>query len=406
MTLLEVSDWEKYSSVRTWKKNLISKNFNKEITDNAWTTKRTYFLRFLKFTGINPDELIELAKQDNESVRDLVDDFYRELIKTIQKSSASTACYSMLRGFFSNNGIITQFWSSPKIGVLQSHITDEQNPIFIKTDSGYQLDRDFIKRFLEILGFRNKIIALCMLSSSLDPSDILSLKIEDVKYQKEENIYIHGQRPKSGEVYKTFFSKECSKLVREYIELERKNALDEEILFIPEAKQLSKQYQKITGKKFYENKVRVAEFPYCTPMSGVNLDVIFRRTSKKLNIHCKRRQAQPFRPKRFRHTFQQCCSRSGIPETIIDSFMGHKGSINKQYETGIKYELLDYYEQVEPMLTIYEDISKSSKIVELEKKLSRLEEKKESFTDFGEEMLNRIKKLEMENKELRDKIQS
>lgn len=406
MTLLEVTDWERFSAVRTWKKNLTSKNFNKELTDNAWNSKRTYFLKFLKFTKMNPDELIELAKKDNESVRDLVDDYYRELTKTIQKSSASNACYSVLRGFFSNNGIITQFWSSPKIGVLQSYITDEQNPIFIKTDDGYQLDRDFIKRFLDVLGFRNKIIVLCMLSSSLDPSDILNLKIEDVKYQKEENIYIHDQRPKSGEVYKTFFSKECSKLLREYVELERKNALDEEILFIPESKQLSKQYQKITGKKFYVNGIRVAEFPYYKHMSVVNLDMTFRRASKKLNIHCKKGQAQPFRPKRFRHTFQQCCSRSGIPETIIDSFMGHHGSINKQYETGIKYELLDYYEQVEPMLTIYEDITRTSKIVELEKKLSRLEEKKESFTDFGEEILERIKKLEFENKELRSKFES
>jgi len=406
MTLQEIPDWEKYSSVRTWKKNLASKSFNKEITDNAWTSKRTYFRKFLKFTGMNPDELIELAKKDNESMMDLVDNFYRQLIKTIQKSSASNACYSVLRGFFSNNGVITQFWCSPKIGVLQSHITDEQNPIFIKTDDGYQLDRDFIKRFLDVLGFRNKIIALCMLSSSLDPSDILNLKIEDIKYQKEKNIYIHGQRPKSGEVYKTFFSKECSKLLREYIELERKNALDEEILFIPELKQLSKQYKKITGKKFYENGVRIAGFPYYKPMSVVNLDMMFRRASKKLDVHCKKGQAQPFRPKRFRHTFQQCCSRSGIPETIIDSFMGHHGSINKQYETGNKDELLDYYEQVEPMLTIFEDVAKSSKIVELEKKLSRLEENKDGFTDFGEEMLERIKKLEFENKELRTKFES
>ena len=314
MTLLEISDWEKYASVRTWKKNLISKNFNKKITENAWACKRSAFLKFLKFTGKNPDELIELGKKDNESVRDIVDDFYRELIKTIQKSSASTACYSVIRGFFSNNSVITQFWSSPKVGVLQSHITDEQNPIFIKTNNGYQLDRDFLKRFLEVLGFRNKIIALCMLSSSLDSSDVLRIKIEDVKYQKEPNLYIVGQRPKSGEVYKTFFSKEVSKLIREYIELERKNALDDEILFIPEAKQLSKIYGKTTGKKFYKNGIRVAEFPYCTPMSGVNLDVIFRRTSKKLSVQCKEGQAQPFRPKRFRHTFQQCCSRSGIPE--------------------------------------------------------------------------------------------
>ncbi len=84
--------------------------------------------------------------------------------------------------------------------------------------------------------------------------------------------------------------------------------------------------------------------------------------------------------------------------------MGHKGNINKQYETGIKFELLDYYEKVEPMLTIYQDVSKDFKIVELEKKISSLEEKKENVIDFGDEMLFRIKKLEVENKELRSRM--
>ena len=134
MTILVVDDWEKYATVRRWKRNLISKNHNKELTKGAWNGRRTYFTRFLRFVGKNPDEIIERALQDNDFAKDLVDDFYQELRKTIQKSSAISATYGMIRGFFSNNGVVTQFWSAPKLGVLQSHITDEQNPIFIKTD--------------------------------------------------------------------------------------------------------------------------------------------------------------------------------------------------------------------------------------------------------------------------------
>ena len=85
--------------------------------------------------------------------------------------------------------------------------------------------------------------------------------------------------------------------------------------------------------------------------------------------------------------------------------MGHKGSMNKQYETESKFELLDYYQQVEPMITIYEDIRKDSKISELEKKISEIENKKDNFMGFGEEMLERIKRLEFENKELRSKFE-
>jgi len=242
MTILIVDDWEKYATVRRWKKNLISKNHNKELTKGAWNGRRTYFTRFLRFVGKNPDEIIERALQDNDFAKGLVDDFYQELRKTIQKSSAISATYGMIRGFFSNNGVVTQFWSAPKLGVLQSHITDEQNPIFIKTDNGYQLDREFIKRFLYELGFRDKVICLCMLSSSLDIGDVLRLKIEDVKYQKDNNIYLIGERPKTGEVYKTFFTKETTILIREYIHKFRNTALDHEILFVPENRMLGREY--------------------------------------------------------------------------------------------------------------------------------------------------------------------
>ncbi len=401
MTIVLVDDWEKYSSVRKWKKNIISKNHNKILTKQAWTVRRSSFNKFLKMIGKNPDDIIEIALSDNDQAKEWVDEFYQECLKTTQKSSSISSAYGVIRGFFSNNGVITQFWSSPKMGVLQSHITDEQNPIFVRNDNGYELDKEFIKKYLDELGLRDRIICLCMLSSSLDISDVLNMKIEDVAYQKDDNFYIVGQRPKTGEIYKTFFSKETTSMIREYIQKERKLSLDHEILFIPENRMLGREYKKVTGKNLFVNHVKVAEFPITTPMTHENLDCLFRRATKRLGIQTKKGQFQPFRPKRFRHSFQQCCSRVGLPNTVIDIFMGHKGKINKQYETGSKFELLDYYEQVEPMLTIYEDIVKDSKISELEKKISLLEEKKESVSDFGDEMLFRINKLEMENKELR-----
>ncbi len=406
MTSLLVDDWERYASVRKWKKNLISKHHNKTLTKQAWTVRRSGFTKFLKLIGKNPDEIIEIALRDNDQAREWVDEFYQECLKTTQKSSSISSAYGVIRGFFSNNGVITQFWSSPKLGVLQSHITDEQNPIFVRGDNGYELDREFIKKFLDELGLRDRIICLCILSSSIDISDVLNLKIEDVKFQKNDNIYLVGQRPKTGEIYKTFFSKETTSMIREYIQKERKSALDHEILFIPENRMLGRAYKKVTGKNLFENRVKVAEFPITKPMSHENLDMLFRRAVKRLEIQTRKGQFQPFRPKRFRHAFQQCCSRVGLPNTITDIFMGHKGEINKQYETGSRFELLDYYEQLEPMLTIYEDISKDTKISELEKKISDIENKKENVMDFGEEMLERIKRLEFENKELRSKFES
>jgi integrase len=402
MTVVLVEDWEKYASIRKWKKNIISKNHNKVLTKQAWTVRRSSFTKFLKMIGKNPDEIIDIALSDNDQAKEWVDEFYQECLKTTQKSSSISSAYGVIRGFFSNNDVITQNWSSPKIGVLQSHITDEQNPIFVRNDNGYELDREFIKKYLDELGLRDRIICLCLLSSSLDISDVLNLKIEDVKYQKDDNFFIIGQRSKTGEIYKTFFSKETTSMIREYIQKERKSALEHEILFIPENRMLGREYKKVTGKNLFVNRVKVAEFPITNPMSHENLDMLFRRATKRLKIQTKKGQFQPFRPKRFRHTFQQCCSRVGLPNTVVDIFMGHKGEINKQYETESKFELLDYYEQVEPMITIYEDISKDSKITELEKKISLLEEKKENISDFGDEMLFRIKKLEQDNEDLRN----
>ena len=387
-----------------WKKNIISKKHNKTLTKQAWTVRRSSFTKFLKMIGKNPDEIIDIALLDNDQAIEWVDEFYQECLKTTQKSSSISSAYGIIRGFFSNNDVITQNWSSPKMGVLQSNITDEQNPLFVRNDNGYELDREFIKKYLDELGLRYRIICLCLLSSSLDISDVHNLKIEDVKYQKDDNLFIVGQRSKTGEIYKTFFSKETTSMIREYIQKERKSTLGHEILFIPENRMLGREYKKVTGKNLFVNRVKVAEYPITKPMSHENLDMLFRRATKRLEIQTKKGQFQPFRSKRFRHIFQQCCSRVGLPNTVIDIFMGHKGDINKQYETESKFELLDYYEQVEPMITIYEDIPKTSKISELEKKISLLEEKKENVIDFGDEMLFRIKRLEMENKELRSRI--
>jgi site-specific recombinase XerC len=98
------------------------------------------------------------------------------------------------------------------------------------------IDKSLLQQFFNQLPFRDRVSGLCLLSSSQDPADLFSLNVGFVRERlNATRIFWEETRQKTCERFKTFFSKEASKMMKQYINTERKGAGDNDPLFVTEA---------------------------------------------------------------------------------------------------------------------------------------------------------------------------
>jgi len=216
------------------------------------------------------------------------------------------------------------------------------------------LDRELMKRILTNLKLRDQAIALSLLSTSQDSGDLFSLTAGWARIQKSrDRFYWSGNRQKTKEPFKTFFSKEATKWVRRCIEQERKEAKDDEPIFL-------------------DNRG--------DPMEPNHLSSIFRDIADKMGIENGNGYQNPLRPKRLRHIFRTACSRAGIDEGYMHAFMGHKSDVSGIYlEKPVQVLELEY-SRVEPMLTVF-GIGQSEEVRKIRDELAEEKDKRLKLMD-------------------------
>ena len=198
-------------------------------------------------------------------------------------------------------------------------------------------------QFLSNLKLRDQAITLALLSSAQDTGDLFELNIGDITEQNMNNrIYWKNNRRKTKVLFKTFFSKEATKLIRRYIAQERRDAKDEEPLFV------------VPGDK---------------RMKPVHLSSIYRDAAKKMGVKWSEGEHNPLRPKRMRHLFRTACDTAGVSELYTNMFMGHKNSIGMAYSEVSKGKAELEYLRVEPFLTVYGEVEETTEIKEEMSKL-------------------------------------
>jgi hypothetical protein len=187
-----------------------------------------------------------------------------------------------------------------------------------------------LQHFIQNLSFRDQTIALCLLSSGADATDILNLKVIFVKdgrgkVQDVERFFWNGNRAKTGQPFKTFFSKEATEFLKRYVEQERANASENELLF---------------PKNNNE------------PLDAHALSMNFREAAKKMG-YAKKDEASPFRPKRMRHLFRTACAIAEIDPEYTKAFMGHALNVSGGYleQNSSIFEKL--YVKIEPFLQVF-----------------------------------------------------
>ena len=319
------------------------------------------YLEFRKLGGetFTPETLLAEAQTDLKKCKLGLDKYFSWLKgertegyptneKPLLESSAYQNVYSKSASFFSHQGIAFGKGFTPKISKINKALGADKDHEFLKVDeTGLDtvIDKTELKTFLNALSPRDRAVGLAMLSSSQDSGDIFGtmqngqlksgITIGEFKKGCKMNhtgirFFWEGQRVKTNEVFKTFFSVEATEAVSNYIKSERIGAEDSEPLFLANGK---------NGKMVrMETEHLNKSFLYCAKNIGIKWD-----NEKHLN---------PFRPKRLRHFWETCAYKAKVDLLLTKNFMGHAQTETEGYiENRADLEII--YSRIEPKLSIF-----------------------------------------------------
>ena len=338
------------------------------------------FADFVEYTKLNPDQLLDEGKESMNLVGKRLNNYFTEYAKKVSWNTAVTRI-SYIRGFYTHNDLhFPKKYGVPKRKSSAVSKRDTKTEIY-----GYDEEKNettfnngLLQQFVQNLNFRDQTIVLCLLSTGADATDLLKLNMGFVKDGKgkvssAKRLMWLGDREKTGNQFKTYFSEEATEFLRRYVEQTRSGASDDEPLFATD-----------DGGR----------------MDAHLLSMNFRLASKKMG-YTKEKQANPFRPKRFRHLFRTACSNAKIDNGYIEAFMGHSSTVSAGYlETGNGL-LLKEYLKAESYLTVFG--VNTAKVTELGGEITELKVGLGEVTMKERENTEKITALEQKNNSLEQK---
>lgn len=383
-----------YQSVQSWFESLEQSAVTRGksgLSKTAKSMRLGRMLEFIEFTNLNPDELLAEAKEDIDIAGQKLLEYFKQKQKTVSfNSSLTSLCY--LRGFYTHNDLVfPKKWGVPKKEVSKVSTRDTKTSFYKYNDQNGEVEfrNGNLQHFVQNLSFRDQTITLCLLSSGADATDLLSLNVGFVrddrgKIVEDKRIFWHGNRAKTGEEFKTFFSEEATQFLKRYVEQERSQAKDDEPLFVGK----SCNYTFKSGPRAGE-KVVVGE-----RLTAQSLSLNFRESAQKLGYAKKKGQTSPFRPKRFRHLFRTACAIAQIDGGYTRAMMGHASDVSSSYLSQDSSIFEKMYVKVEPLLTVFG--VNQAVVNEMTKEVGELKAEQTTFKDTQKILAEKVKELEIQ----------
>lgn len=343
----------KYESVKNWFDSLNRAANNRGKDGLSRNVKAMRLGRMWEFTNkgeLNPDELLKEAQEDIKKTGRRLDDYFIAKKKVTSHNTALTSV-SYIRGFFTHNDLsFPRSIALPKKEEAKVATQDEKTSFydFDEKTEEFVFKNGNLQHFVQNLNFRDQTIALCLLSTGADATDILNLKVgfvKDVKGEicKKKRFFWHGKRSKTNEPFRTFFSEEATEFLKRYVEQERANAKNNEPLFVQ------------SGRTYTRKNPKTKEMETVTENEKFNahaLSMNFREAARKMDF-VKEGEANPFRPKRFRHLFRTACAIAETDGGYVKAMMGHASDISAGYLEKNSAIFKKVYLKVEPFLTVF-----------------------------------------------------
>jgi integrase len=335
---MHCEDLENFETVTEWFDEL-------GIIDNEKQNSKRNHLHALKkyvaFTGMNPDELIaeadneqdSIAKYKNRKIKKYLTDF-----RNFLTSEGYSPNYVRL-----NLYSITSFYKNHEINIL-SKKGEKARPLAVNNK---QLTKEIIVDVLNKSSIKQRAIILAIVSSGLSSIDLrhLPLKTYQDGYNPETEVCtLYLRRHKSEVDFVTFFNQEATRMIELYLK-------DRQV---------------------------ESEYLFCTS-DGIQYDVqafckIFRDLSKRCEIHSIN-EFNIFRAHNLRKLFKQTLQNKNVNNQMIEMWMGHDlGGVGDAYSRYSPAQL-ETYMSVMHLLYIEKqmDVTSTPEYIELEKKAKQLE---------------------------------
>lgn len=385
----------KFQSMKDWLESLgycaVSRGKDEGLTAGAKRQRLSVMKNFVKFSKLNPDKLLAEGQQDMNLPGKRLMDYFNVGVKDGKSRNTMATRLSFLRGFYTHNNLyFPKKWRIPSRTKSQVKGKDEKNHMFKLNGNGEtELKTEILQHFVGNLNFRDQTIALCLLSTGADATDLLELnfgflKDETGEVTKENRLLLHGNRSKDGIEFRVFLSQEATQFLKKYA----KQVQGEQ----ERNKELKKPYLTITDETPLFFATDSARGSFGERLTVQSLASAFRQSAKKMG-YTKKSQASPFRPKRFRHLFRNACSYAKIGEGWVNSMMGHRTTISQSYIDMPVLDLQKLYAKLEPFVTVFS----TGQDFEMTKEVNKL---KDDFTKYSRRTL----KLEDEVKDLKEQL--
>jgi site-specific recombinase XerD len=234
---------------------------------------------------------------------------------------------------------------------------------------------------------RDRAIILTLFQSGMDVSTLCSLKYGDVTKGLDKDEYplkLELYRPKTGVEYYTFLGKDAVEALRAYLADMKARGVD--------YSNGSPLFVKERGKQALTTNL----------VQNMMKDVAVR--SGLVNQQNNGKAFNPLSPHALRESFGSLMINSGVPDTIVDFWLGHSiGEMAEAYK-GLQYKSLkQIYLDREKLLGIS---AAEVDVEEVEAKLRvEVEESKKELQVLVNGLATKSMRLEEENKDLRNRIQ-
>lgn len=360
--------WEDFATVKRWKQKLELNSIKGDFPENTWSQCKVWMPKYLKFSQKTPDDLIEESLTDPEIAELSLRRFFNWLKKEgHQHNTARMGAYGSIQGFYSNNKIDTRKFHAPAEEIAEVVRTDANYPMFVwdNTLEKFKLNRPMLQRFLRKLNDRDETAALCMISSGDDVSDVLKLTVGFVRKQdpRHPRLVKYDIREKTGIPKMGFYSKEATKHVRLLVNTYRKNAKDNEPLFVSSDSERRREFTMKTKREFIEG---IDELPPAKPLLRGTLELSFRKAAAKIGVILEKGKQSPLRPKRLRYIFRTACEQAGLSDDRTQSLMGHSKKTSSQGYLELREIQERQYMAVEPIITVLTDPDDDENLVKME----------------------------------------
>ena len=398
--VIKTDDWKSFATSKRWFSRLEINSNQDNIPESTLKQCDHWMPRYLIFTWKTPDELIEEAMLDDEIAESTLKKFSNWLKSNgVAANSAHIAAHGYIRGFYGHNKINTQKWNNPKYPPSKVKQTDGEYPLWlIEKKNGkmsVKLNRPLLQDFLARLNPRDQIIYLAAVDCGNDISFVLNLTVGFVRNSdsSSKRLFKSDTRTKTNEYLGTFFGIQSAPRMRRYVAIHRKDADDDEPLFVTDMSERKRQFHAKFGRSYTPSDPE--SLPPAVKLTTAKYSENCRNATVNMGIQLKKGQQSPFRPKRARHIHNQGCDFAKIPDGIKRIMEGRSPAIDGDYKS--REELEFFMEVLEPYIQILTE--PQDEITQV--KLSQMEIKSKMEQDIEEirQEQRRITKSQLKEKE-------